>query len=131
MSTNDPSELAKRQRSSAKGRFTRLENQLLKKMEDEPDMSRVDMLYLILNDLKDAWRNVNDKHELYIDSIHNVTADVSHENEKWIEDIQDRFYDAQNNCNHFKNGAEVKNATENSRKMRPIMFFASYVLILL
>ena len=105
MSTSDTE---KRQRSSAKGRFTRLDNLLNNNLTAEPDVLSLELVFSMLDDLKDAWNNVNVKHESYLDSIGDIDDEASNEHETWIRDIQNRFYEMRRLCNTFKKKLDDK-----------------------
>ena len=55
----------KRQRTSAKSRFTRTVNILSSKLEDDL-VSDDSLITSIFNDVRDTWRNVNKKHDAYV-----------------------------------------------------------------
>ena len=121
-------EQAKRQRTSAKGNFTRTENQLIRIIgrtdEDvtDPDVSKAELVEVMCKDLKEAWNNVNEKHDLYLDTVGEVGSDVTQGNEKWIEEIQNRFYDMQLHCTNYRKRTNDKVMVGNAKKVREITY---------
>ena len=81
-----------RQRTSAKSRFTRTVNVLLSKLEDDT-VSDDSLITSIFNDVRDAWRNVNEKHDAYVVAL--PDDQPSREDDEWINGIQNRLYEVQ------------------------------------
>ena len=55
-------EQAKKARSIAKGKFTRLNNRLAKAIVEDDEIEYIDETF---NDLKEAWEDAQEKHEAY------------------------------------------------------------------
>ena len=57
-------------------------------------------------DLKEAWRNVNSKHDLYVNELTEADDNVIKENDAWITDLQERLYDVEELCARYSKGIE-------------------------
>ena len=68
----------KRQRASMKGRFARFETSLLNK-HDEP-FATSDLIKTIYDDICEAWKKVDAKHDCYVDSLGELANDVECDN---------------------------------------------------
>ena len=104
----------KRQRTSAKSRFTRTVNVLLSKLEDDT-VSDDSLITSIFNDVRDAWRNVNEKHDAYVVAL--PDDQPSREDDEWINGIQNKLYEVQGKVNatlaKIKNKLVLESATHN------------------
>ena len=110
----------KRQRTSAKGRFTRFETSLLNKL-DEPFVTS-DLIKTIYDDICAAWKKVVAKHDCYVDAHGELANGVECDNDAWIKEIQDRFYEAQWLVNSFQEWYNSKMLIENAHKVRDISY---------
>ena len=73
-------------------------------------------------DLKEAWKNVNEKHDQYLDTLGEVDDDATQGNEKWIEEIQNRIYDMQLHCANYMKRADDKIKVGNAINVREIIY---------
>ena len=62
---------------------------LTEKVNNEPDLLSVELVFSMLNDLKEACNNINVKQESYLDSIGDISDGAINEKETQIKDIQD------------------------------------------
>ncbi|CAB4025010.1 Hypothetical predicted protein [Paramuricea clavata] len=85
---SDEIESAKRQRTSAKSKFTRKLKEFLRAIAEDKRLEIVDRTYV---ELKESWKNVESKHDMYVALIED--KDCEHE-ETWIEELQRSFGDA-------------------------------------
>ena len=76
----------KKSRAQAKRRFTRIGNNLQKSIEDDVILKTVESRY---NDFKDAWKEVQRKHDEYMEDI----TELSDEEEGWINNLNSTFCD--------------------------------------
>ena len=83
-------EKAKGKRTTAKGRFTRKRNFLIKSIENDQGIEPVETNYAIL---AEAYDELEGKHEAYIDLL---PDEQSEEAEAWMKEIQDKFNDETN-----------------------------------
>ena len=74
----------KKVRSQAKGRFTRISNNLKKAVEDNLILKTVESRY---KEFKDAWKEVQHKHDEYMGEI-NEDSDAE---EEWINNLNTIF----------------------------------------
>ena len=79
----------KRKRSAAKGRFTRSVNSLENCIKDSDADSYDAQKHF--DDLENAWRNVEAKHDEYLSTLDDE-ANFERE-ESWISDIQSKYHD--------------------------------------
>ena len=93
----------KRQRSAAKGRFTRSLN--LFNAEIESEEIDINDLELTFHDVENAWKNVEEKHDKYIAAL---DAEIQNE-EDWIIQIQTLYKNAR------KKYLTMKNKTSNDK----------------
>ena len=80
----DELELAKRERKSAKGKFTRAYNGLKNALELEAPMKTVDKR---MTELIEVWNDVQEKHDRYTLLLED--ADDEKE-EEWIQELRER-----------------------------------------
>ena len=113
---------AKVQRSSAKGRFTRLENLLRNKLQDESATTSVDVIKSMFSDLKEAWKNVDNKHDVYVEELQSTDENAIRENDAWINEMQDRLYEVQNLCSRHEKKCEQKTLIDKVRKSKDVSY---------
>ena len=114
MSITD-SESLKRQRTYAKGRFTRTINNLRRSLDDEHYC--IDIINSMFNDANDSWKNVNEKHDNYIAS--SETDDFT-ESDEWIGEIQQRFYDVRKMVTKIKADDQIKRDVLKATRIRDL-----------
>ena len=78
----------KKSLAQAKRRFTRIGNNLQKSIEDNVILKTVESRY---NDFKDAWKEVQRKHDKYVEDI----TEQSDDEEGWISDLNSTFCDVE------------------------------------
>ena len=76
-------EQAKKARSIAKGKFTRLNNRIAKAIAEDDEIEYIDETF---NDLKEAWEDVQGKHEAYVKLLEEEDGD-----EEWISELDKAF----------------------------------------
>ena len=81
-------EEAKRIRTSAKARFTRKWNELLKSIKDNKGIDTVKRTFAEFNE---AWNTVEGKHDIY--TIH-LTEEEVEQSESWITELQEMYNEA-------------------------------------
>ena len=81
-------EEAKSKRTSAKGRFTRKRNVLIKSIESDQGIEVVETNYAKLTKVYDE---IEDKHETYVELL---PDEQSEEAEAWMTGVQEKFNDA-------------------------------------
>ena len=86
----DAIEKAKAKRTTAKGRFTRKRNFLIKSIESDQGIEPVETNYA---KLAEAYDELEGKHEIYIDLL---PDEQSEEAEAWMTEVQEKFNDATN-----------------------------------
>ena len=96
----------KGQRTSAKGQFTRLETLLKNKLDDST--TSADLITSMFADLRNAWENVNSKHDLFLEKLQSTDEVEIRKNDKWICEIQERLYDMQKLCDQFQKSSAQK-----------------------
>ena len=79
---------AKSKRTSAKGRFTRKRNFLIKSVESDQGIEVVETNYA---NLAEAYDELEGKHETYVDLL---PDEQSEEEEAWMTGVQEKFNDA-------------------------------------
>ena len=79
---------AKNQRSAAKGRFTRKLAELTKSIEED---KKSEIVRVNFEELNEAWRNVETKHEMYTTFLKDSEVE---ESEVWIAELQRSFSEA-------------------------------------
>ena len=102
-------EAAKKNRTQAKRRFTRISNILVQTIESKLLVKTVENRYL---ELKDAWKNAQKTHEEYVSFL----AD-GEEAEKWIIEFGEKFFVVEEKTDAYlescyKNEKESKAETE-------------------
>ena len=105
----------KRQRSSVKGRFTRAENILTDKLDDEEVC--IEVILSIYDDVKDAWKNVNEKHDVYVASIEGEDGEDTQS-----EEVQNKFYEIQTLVNTFQIKNKNRHILENAKRSRDVSY---------
>ena len=78
-------EKAKGKRTTAKGRFTRKRNFLIKSIENDQGIERVETNYA---NLAEAYDELEGKHETYIDLL---PDEQSEEAETWMTEVQENL----------------------------------------
>ena len=86
----DAIEKAKAKRTTAKGRFTRKRNFLIKSIENDQGIEPVETNCA---KLPEAYDELEGKHETYIDLL---PDEQSEEAEAWMTEVQEKFNDATN-----------------------------------
>ena len=86
----DAIEKAKAKRTTAKGRFTRKRNFLIKSIGSDQGIEPVETNYA---KLAEAYDELEGKHEIYIDLL---PDEQSEEAEAWMTEVQEKFNDATN-----------------------------------
>ena len=86
---------AKSQRRAAKGRFTRKLNELRKSVDDDKGVEIVKQNY---DELTEAWRNVQFKHDTYTMFLEDGEVEA---NEEWILELQRSFNEAMEQYVHY------------------------------
>ena len=109
----------KQQRTSAKARFTRSVNILLSKLDHE--VSDDSLVTSILDDVREAYQNVNTRYDAYFASVMDTGANSDAEDD-WINDIQNTFYDTQQKVNAFRSNIKNKIVVESARRTRDISY---------
>ena len=79
---------ARSQRCAAKGRFTRKLNELRKSVDDDKGVEIVKGNY---DELTEAWRSVESKHDAYTILLEDSEVEA---NEEWILELQRSFSEA-------------------------------------
>ena len=112
MSTSDS---LKRQRTSAKGRFTRVVNNLEHTLAEES--CDINVVSYMFEDVDESRRNVNEKHDKYMSSI-TATDEELNAGDNWITEIQKRFYEIRNRLHKKKYEEKLKITMENAKRVR-------------
>ena len=76
----------KKSRAQAKRRFTRIGNNLQKSIDDDVILKTIESRY---NNFKDAWKEVQRKHDEYMEDI----TEQSDDEEEWINILNTTFCD--------------------------------------
>ena len=74
----------KKQRTTAKGTFTRKLNILSRLLEGITDLSEIEISF---NDINDAWKIVEQKHDAYVDALTEEDTSV----DSWIEEAETTY----------------------------------------
>ena len=91
---------AKRERTAAKSRFTRTVNHFTKKLGD--DQVSDSLITSIFEDVRDVWKNVNEKHDAYVTSLTDEQVNTDQDElDTYIGSIQNRFYEVQEQFDLF------------------------------
>ena len=96
---------ARSQRRAAKGRFTRKLNELRKSVDDDKGLEIVKRNY---DELTEAWRNVESKHDAYTIFLEDSEAEA---NEEWILELQWSFSEAMEQYIRYANTKAAKEKT--------------------
>ena len=107
----------KRKRSTAKGRFTRTLN-CLENFLNEPD-GDVEDADNFFEDVENAWRNVEAKHEEYLSSLGD-NIDTEQE-DIWITDVQEKYHATRKRYVRFKSNCERLSVLKSREKGRTVL----------
>ena len=99
----------KKKRSAAKGRFTRIANNLEKCITDPNGDG--DDVQQTFGDLESAWKNVEIKHEEYISTL-DENANFQPE-ETWIDEIEKKYRNISDNTRKEENQKWLKILIDN------------------
>ena len=80
-----------KQRSLAKGRFTRAEKVLLKDLEAEENTIPLITIERHLKDFLEKWEKVQDLHDEYVMMLVDPTDDELAAQDEWLEELSERF----------------------------------------
>ena len=80
-----------KQRSLAKGRFTRAEKVLLKDLEAEENTIPLITIERHLKDFLEKWEKVQDLHDEYVMMLVDPTDDELAAQEEWLDELSERF----------------------------------------
>ena len=97
----------KRQRSAAKGRFTRILSIFNKEIDAEENMDIAE-LELVFHDVQNAWGNVESKHDAYVATL----TDESPDEEDWIVTIQQKYKEARKRFTNVKKAFTEREAVK-------------------
>ena len=95
----------KKARSQAKRRFTRTCNNLQKAVDDDLILKTVESRY---NDLKDAWKEVQQKHDEYMEQV----TEESDEEEEWINDLNKTYCEIEETADAYIEKKTKENESE-------------------
>ena len=109
----------KKHRTAAKGRFTRLVNEL-ERMIDHEDVEN-EFVSSMFNDVNEAWKNVNEKHDNYMSSTNGSEEEMA-AGDQWISEIQRRFYDIRKRIKRINREDESKLSRENAIRVRNVAY---------
>ena len=108
----------KKKRSAAKGRFTRIANNLEKCITDPNGDG--DDVQQTFGDLESSWKNVEIKHEEYISTL-DENANFQPE-ETWIDEIERKYRDIRKRYVQFQSNRELLHERASREKGREIAF---------
>ena len=93
-------EAAKKCRSAAKSRFTRIENKIKSHIEANESLLSLTILY---DDISKCWSNVEEKHDEYV-------AQIDQDEDEWINEMEDRYYSIRLKFMEYKENTERREA---------------------
>ena len=102
--------VAKKQRTTAKGSFTRKVNVISGLLETEADISEIEACF---NDVEVAWKLVEQKHDGYLDAL--TEEDPS--SEAWVEEVHQTYLGTRKSVLSWRSKMGYKTRCESAKRL--------------